>query len=93
MVEGLGRPTPTRLTSSLTSDRRAMKWPLACDPRCGAVEALHGRERTRDQIRDQYATGRSGNGWDGCNVVAVVSATDGDGGDASYGLGLGSRCS
>ena len=32
----------------------------------------------RDQIRDQDATGRNGAGWDGCNVVAVASATNGD---------------
>src|SRR5450759_3885401 len=38
----------------------------------------------RDQIRDQDTTGRSGTSWDGCNVVAVASATNGDGGDASY---------
>jgi hypothetical protein len=94
MVEGLGRPTLTRLTSSLTSDRRPSRSGLLrATRRCGAVEALRGRESTRDQIRDQDATGRSGRDGDGCDVDGVASMTNGDGGDGPDGLRRGSPCS
>lgn len=48
---------------------------------------------SRDQIRDRDTRGHSRIGEDECDVDAVESATSGEGGDASYGLGPGSWCS
>ena len=47
----------------------------------------------RDQIRDQDVTGQGDTGRYGCDTAAVASATKGDGGDGSGGLGPGSLCS
>jgi hypothetical protein len=47
----------------------------------------------RDQIRDQDTKGQRRTGRDGCDVDAMASATNGDGGDGEDGLGLGSPCS
>jgi hypothetical protein len=64
------------------------RWRLGAFPSKGSLSVI-AHHRNRDRIRDRDAPGRSGTAKDGCDDAVIASATDGDGGDASYDLGPG----